>query len=87
MFTLILLILASIGAALALYFIAPDVVERWFMRIMRARVVGGAIFTVLLGLVLLMTGSPLSMLLGGALIGLLALGIVIQGREFFEPGT
>jgi len=87
MLTLILFILASIGAALVMYYIAPGAVERWFGRIVRARKVLGSVFTLLVAAVLLMTGSPLNMLIGGALIGLLSLGAVIEGKAYFGVDT
>lgn len=82
MIEIVLLILASIGAALAVYYIAPGAVKRWFNRIERARTVLATAFTVLVALVFLMTGSPALMLIGGVLVALLALGIVIKGPEY-----
>lgn len=82
-----LLVLASIGAALAVYYIAPNVVKRWWGRIERARNILGVVFTVLVAIVLLMTGSTAYILIGGLLIALLAIGFVIKGPEYLGIDT
>lgn len=61
----------AIAAALILWYLYPDAVERWLVRILTAKRVVFGVGAVILSLFLLSTGSFGLMVLGGVILALI----------------
>lgn len=73
--------MVAIVAALALWRLYPDAVERWLVRILTAKRVLFGIGMVILALFLLSTGALGLMVLGGIIIALIVLYVISDPDE------
>lgn len=78
----LIIILATILVAAALVYWFPNATRRWFDRIMAIRRAIFLVFLVLLGFVLIGSGSPLLILWGAVTLGLVVVGALFRLEVF-----